>query len=84
MLELLAYGAKVDAAKNHAWIPGALIDRALSTAPRSFKLFDVTGGETSDYSGDNVHFTPGSAAINILDHPTGEIRKPDTADYVDY
>ena len=32
----------------------------------------------------NVHFTPGSAALHILDHQTQQIRKPDTADYVRY
>ncbi|HPA71536.1 MAG TPA: trimethylamine methyltransferase family protein [Spirochaetota bacterium] len=85
VLDLLAsHGAKVDAAKNHAWIPGSLIDRALSTAPRSFGLFDVTGSGAADYSGNKVHFTPGSAAINILDHATGELRRPTTKDYVDY
>ena len=32
----------------------------------------------------NVHFDPGSAALKILDHRTGEARAPRTADLVDF
>jgi len=35
-----------------------------------------------DLQGCNSHFDPGSAAINILDPDTGEIRKPHTRDLV--
>jgi trimethylamine--corrinoid protein Co-methyltransferase len=58
------------------------VDNTLATAPRSFKLHDVLGNQTHDLGGHNVYFTPGSAAINILDGDTGAMRKPDTADYV--
>ncbi len=75
-------GAEVDLGKSHARLPGPLIDRALATVPRSFKLYDVLGTETHDFAGDNVYFTPGSAAINILDGQTGEMRKPATDDYI--
>jgi trimethylamine--corrinoid protein Co-methyltransferase len=85
VLKLLAeYGARVDLKKSHAWFPGPVLDRALGTVPHSFKLFDVMGAETHDFSGFKVHFTPGSAALHILDHQTQRIRKPDTADYVRY
>ena len=50
--------------------------------PHSFGLFDALGNQTHDFAGDNVYFTPGSAAINILDGATGEMRPPSTADYV--
>jgi trimethylamine---corrinoid protein Co-methyltransferase len=78
------YGAAVDLERSNARLPGAMIDKALATAPRSFRLYDVLGNETHHFSGDNVYFTPGSAAINILDSKTGEMRKPGTADYVRY
>jgi len=85
ILDLLAaHGAAVDTANRRVRIPEALIDRALSTAPRSFQLFDVNGRQSHDFSGDNVYFTPGSAAINILDASTGRMRRPDTADYIRY
>ncbi|HEX7503594.1 MAG TPA: trimethylamine methyltransferase family protein, partial [Acidobacteriota bacterium] len=85
VLKLLGdYGARVDLEKSHAWFPGQVLDRALGTVAHSFKLFDAMGDETHDFSGANVHFTPGSAALHILDHQTQQIRKPDTADYVRY
>jgi len=85
VLSLLGdHGAEVDLAQSRARFPGKLIDEALESAPRSFKLHDVLGDETHDFSGDNVHFTPGSAAINFLDPDTGQMRKPTTSDYVRY
>ncbi len=76
------HGAEVDPAKQHVRLTDELIDRALSTVPSGFKLYDVVGRQTHDLSGDNVYFTPSSAAINILDN--GAMRKPQTADYVKY
>lgn len=85
MLDLLAdHGAAVERASRRALIPPHLVDRALSTAPRSIRLFDVLGNQTHELGGDRVHFTPGSAAILVLDSETGAMRKPDTADYVRY
>ncbi len=82
-IDLLAsHGARVDAAKGRVYIPGALVDRALSTVPSVFALYDVRGELACEYHGDNVHFTPGSAAINILDYATNELRKPTTNDFI--
>lgn len=84
-IDLLAsHGARVDTSKGRAYIPGALVDRALATVPPSFALFDVHGALSCDYSGYNVHFTPGSAAINILDYRTNELRKPTTKDFIEF
>ncbi len=85
VLAMLAdHGAKVDSANSSACFTEDLIDQALKTVPNSFKLFDVLGNETHDFRGDSVYFTPGSAAINVLDSQTDELRKPDTADYIRY
>ncbi|MBT8462438.1 MAG: trimethylamine methyltransferase family protein, partial [Gemmatimonadetes bacterium] len=78
------HGAEVDPKTELAILPDDIIERALATSPGPFKLYDVLGNQTHDFSGHNVHFTPGSAAINILDDATGEIRRPATADYVRY
>jgi trimethylamine--corrinoid protein Co-methyltransferase len=78
------HGAKVDVKKDHALLTNDIIDDALKTTPRSVKLYDVLGNETHDLFGYNVYFTPGSAALNILDSSTQEIRKPMTRDYIDY
>jgi trimethylamine---corrinoid protein Co-methyltransferase len=85
VLKLLAEnGAKVDFEKNQVLYTNALLDRCLKSVPAQFKLYDVLGNETHDFSGSKVHFTPGSAALHVLDYQTQQIRKPDTADYVRY
>jgi trimethylamine--corrinoid protein Co-methyltransferase len=85
VLSLLAdHGADVDASTCNARLTEAIIDKALNTVPRTFKLYDVLGNETHDFQGDNVYFTPGSTALNILDTRTGDMRRPTTADYIRY
>jgi len=83
VLSLLAeHGAAVDG--NRVRAKRELVERALATTLRSFRLYDVAGKPTHDLSGDNVYFTPGSAALNILDYDTGRMRRPATTDYVRY
>ncbi len=85
ILDMLGdHGAKIDRDKKRAFPGGEIIDKALEAAPSGFRLYDVEGGETHDLSGHNVHFTPGSAAINVLDYETGGSRRPTTEDYVRY
>ena len=84
-LALLAdHGARVDRRSSRAFLNDTLIDRALASVPKSFRLYDAAGSQTNDFSGDTVHFTPGSSALNFLDPRLGKMRKPLTADYVDY
>jgi trimethylamine--corrinoid protein Co-methyltransferase len=78
------HGAKVDIDRHRAFLTDEIIDRALETVPDSFKLYDVGGKETHDFSGNNVYFTPGSAAINILDYDAKKIRRPKTSDYLNF
>ncbi len=78
------HGARVDEGKQHVWFTQGMIDRALASAPAEFRLYDVFGEETHDFAGDRVYFTPGSAAINILDYATGKMRRPTTQDYIRY
>jgi trimethylamine--corrinoid protein Co-methyltransferase len=85
ILSMLAdHGAEVDADAKRAFLTDDIIDQALEDAPGSFKLYDALGHETHDFSSHNVYFTPGSAAINILDSDTDDIRRPTTTDYVRY
>jgi trimethylamine--corrinoid protein Co-methyltransferase len=81
---LAAEGARVDRATSRVCLGAPLVDRALASAPRTFRLHDVLGRETHHFGTGTVSFTPGSAAINILDGATGVIRPPHTADYVRY
>ena len=83
VLALLAdHGAPVDGTTRRVRMPAALVDNALATAPSAIRLYDVVGTQTHDLSGTHVHFTPGSAAILVLDSASGTMRKPTTADYV--
>jgi len=83
VLNLLSdFGAKLE--KNRVYFSEEIIQKALKTTPKSFQLYDVLGNETNDFSGSNVHFTPGSAALHILDYQTNEICNPSTQDYIDY
>ncbi len=85
VLRLLGeHGAEVDLARHHVRFNNDIIDYGLKSAPRSFKLFDLLGNQTHEFAGDNVYFTPGSAALNILDSSTGQMRRPKTPDYVEY
>jgi trimethylamine--corrinoid protein Co-methyltransferase len=84
-LSLLSdHGASVEKKSHRVYFNDQLIDRALSSVPASFQLFDALGQQTHDFAGYNVYFTPGSAAINILDYDTGKIRPPATSDYIRY
>jgi trimethylamine--corrinoid protein Co-methyltransferase len=78
------HGARVDLATGRAYLTDDLIDRAIATAPHGFQLHDVQGQAAHDLSGDHVHFTPGSAAIAVLDHGAPDSRPPATDDYVRY
>ena len=79
---LTGHGARVD--KQRVYFTDDVIDNSLEAAPASFKLYDSLGEQAVDLSGYNVNFTPGSAAINILDSQTNQLRRPTSADYVRY
>ena len=81
---LSGHGAKVRADVDRVLLTEDVIDRALKTAPRGFRLYDALGRTAHELEGDEVHFTPGSAAISVLDHHTLASRPPTTADYVAY
>jgi len=85
ILSMLAdHGAKVDMDNFHVNLAEDIVRKATKTAPDSFKLYDVMGNQTHDFSGHNVHFTPGSTALNILDYQTQQMRKPLTHDFVEF
>lgn len=85
---LSGHGAKVEPVPGKeahiVRLADDLIDRALGTVPASFRLYDVNGGQTHDFSGKNVHFTPASSALHLLDYESGQDIKPTSADYVRY
>jgi trimethylamine--corrinoid protein Co-methyltransferase len=85
LLSLLSdHGAAVDVKDKNVIFTNDMIDKALKAVPSSFQLYDVTGARTHDFSHYNVHFTPASSSLNILDPGSNEIRKPHTMDYIRY
>ena len=82
-LRLLAeHGAEVDFEAQIACIPASLAHQAVDTAPASFYLYDAAGQPAVHYGDDDVHFDPGSAAIEILDYGATQSREPVTSDCV--
>ncbi len=85
ILEMLGdEGADIVLSDYHVKFNDKIIDKALSLTPSTFDLFNIYGEHTHSMSGNNIYFTPGSAALNILDHNSGAIRRPDSDDYVKY
>ncbi len=78
------HGARVDLNTRHVWLTDDIIDKSLNAAPSSVTLYDSLGERAADLSGDNVQFTPGSAAIYVLDPETNDNRRATAADYVRY
>jgi hypothetical protein len=58
-------GAEVGMETRLARIPRTLAEKAVETAPSSFSLYDYERKPVVHYGGDDVHFDPGSAAIEI-------------------
>jgi trimethylamine--corrinoid protein Co-methyltransferase len=84
-LTLLAEaGATVDRESRVAHIPRDLAEKCVATAPGEFYLYDFDGEPVVHYGGDDVHFDPGSAAIEIADYDADRSRVPVTADCEDF
>ena len=68
---------------NLVHIPPKLIERALSTVPKEVTLNDRNGNPVMPMGGARCFFGPGSDCLNIIDHRTGERRKPMLQDVID-
>lgn len=75
-------GAAVDNTTEITRIPRPLAEKAISTAPSQFYLYDRSGRPTVNYGGDAVHFDPGSSGVHILEPDTLEHRPAYTNDLV--
>lgn len=68
---------------GRVFVPGSLVEWALSVAPRTVTLHRRGGEPAIRLEGDNAWFGPGSDCLNILDHRTGERRRPTLGDVRD-
>ncbi len=77
-------GADVDRGSQRARLKRDLVETCLASTPASVRLYDRSGERAFEVGGDEVHFDPGSAAVTLLDHATGEERRATTRDLVDF
>ena len=77
-------GADVDTTNNLVKIPENLVKEALTKPPSSIQLFDRSGAPCLLLAGDEIHYNPGSSALNILDRETLKTRLPISKDLVDF
>jgi trimethylamine--corrinoid protein Co-methyltransferase len=68
---------------NRVRIPSALVEKAFGTVPRRIVLCDRHGNRVMPIEGHRSFFGPGSDCLNIMDHRTGERRKPVLNDIVE-
>jgi trimethylamine--corrinoid protein Co-methyltransferase len=71
---LVQAGAKVDGLRVR--IPESMVTRALSTAPKRITLYNRHGKVAIRAGGYRSYFGGGSDCLNVLDHRTGERRRP--------
>jgi trimethylamine--corrinoid protein Co-methyltransferase len=68
---------------NRARIPARLVEWALKTAPKEIVLYDQNGEPAMRVGGYRSFYGPGSDLLNIIDHRSGERRKPVLQDVVE-
>ena len=77
-------GISIDLETRRAKISPDMVKKALKTAPSSVPLYNREGELVVRLEGDNICFDPGSAALNVLDPETNEIRSAVTKDFVNF
>ncbi len=78
---LVESGAKYDSDNKRVYIPRDMVEKSIEYAPSKIEMYNALGEKVVVLEGDNIHFDPGSSAINILDSQ-GVIRKPVTEDFI--
>lgn len=68
---------------NLVRIPAGLVEKAFSTVPKRVTLYDRHGHSPIFLEEGTCHYGPGSDCLNIIDHRTGERRKPVLQDVVE-
>jgi trimethylamine--corrinoid protein Co-methyltransferase len=85
-LEILAdAGAQVDSQRNQVKVNSDLVDKALSTAPGFFTLYDQQREQRIELQGDNIYFGTAGTAIFVQDfNEEKKRRRPVTKDFVEH
>ncbi len=77
-------GGEVNKKDMVARLPEELIKESIVKAPSKISLYDRNGKLAIVLEQSNVIFNPGSTAIKIIDTDSGEIRKPNSKDFIDF
>ncbi len=78
---LVKGGAKADGLRVR--VPEYMVTQALATAPKSITLYNRKGQVAMRAGKYNTYYGGGSDCLNILDHHTGERRRPKLSDVKD-
>ncbi|MDI6769551.1 MAG: trimethylamine methyltransferase family protein [Anaerolineales bacterium] len=74
-------GARVEG--DLVFVPHTLVEKALATAPKQVTLHDRHGNPVMPLGGNRCFFGPGSDCLNIIDHRSGERRRPVMQDVIE-
>jgi trimethylamine--corrinoid protein Co-methyltransferase len=75
-IDLLHRGGADVSDGNLVRIPSGMVERAFTTVPRRVVLYDRHAQPAMPLEGNRCFYGPGSDCMNIVDHRTGERRKP--------
>jgi trimethylamine--corrinoid protein Co-methyltransferase len=82
-VELLQRAGAEVAEGNRVRVPRRLVEWALRSAPKQILLYNRNGQPALWLGGTRTYYGPGSDCVFILDHRTGERRKPLLQDVVE-
>jgi trimethylamine--corrinoid protein Co-methyltransferase len=74
-IELLKKGG-ADVEGDLVYLPSGMIEKAFSTVPKRVVLYNRHGDPVMPLEGRRSFYGPGSDTLNLIDHRTGERRKP--------
>jgi trimethylamine--corrinoid protein Co-methyltransferase len=75
-IDLLASSGADVSDGNLVRIPSGMVEKAFTTVPKRVVLYDRHGEPAMHLEGNQSFYGPGSDCMNIIDHRTGERRKP--------
>jgi trimethylamine--corrinoid protein Co-methyltransferase len=75
-IDLLKKGGADVEDGNLVYLPSGMVERAFSTVPKRVVLHNRRREPVMPLEGDRCFYGPGSDTLNIIDHRTGERRRP--------
>jgi len=82
-IDLLKKGGADVSEGNLVRVPSGMVDKAFTTVPKRVVLYNRYEEPAMRLEGNRCFYGPGSDCMNIIDHRTGERRKPVLKDVVE-